>query len=72
MSFSIMSKRLGTIFSQEITRPANGAVVVRSYANNKNSLNRRELAAIIAEEHELSLAQSERIVKSVFDTIVEV
>jgi nucleoid DNA-binding protein len=38
----------------------------------KNTITRRDLAAIVAEEHELTMAQSERIVKSVFDTIVDV
>ena len=50
-----------------------------SYFNGNDSgsptdgrLNKAQLAGIIAEEHELSIAKSQRIVNSVFDTIAEV
>ena len=75
MSFSLMSKKLGTLLSQQMSRPTNAVVGTRAFVattGKKNTLNRRDLAAAVAEEHELSLAQSERIVKSVFDTIVDV
>lgn len=69
MSFSVL--KFGSLLSKQMSRPTNAAVLGRSVAN-KNTLTRRELAAVIAEEHDLSIAQSDRIIKSVFDTIVEV
>lgn len=73
MSFSVVSKNLGRLLSQQINGARPPAHVVRSFAASKGeTINRRDLAKAIAEEHDLSIVQTERIIKSVFDTIVEV
>lgn len=72
MSFSLFSKKFGAFLSKQTVTPRPPVPLRRSMSATKNTINRRDLAAIIAEEHELTIAQSERIVKSVFDTIVDV
>lgn len=43
-----------------------------SSAKEKNYVFKKDLVKAVAEEHELTLAKSERIVSTVFDTIFEV
>jgi hypothetical protein len=72
MSFSLFSKKFGAFLSKQTVAPRPVVPFRRSMSATKNTLNRRDLAAIVAEEHELTIAQSERILKTVFDTIVDV
>jgi DNA-binding protein HU-beta len=71
MSFSLLSKKFGAFLSKQTVAPRPVVPLRRSMSATKNTLNRRDLAAIVAEEHELTIAQSERILKTVFDTIVD-
>lgn len=73
MSFSLISKKFGVLLSKQMMNPAPTTIVVRrSLSASKNTINRHDLAVLIANEHEITVAQSDRIVKSVFDTIVDV
>jgi hypothetical protein len=66
MSSLLMKKKFGSlIVSQMIDDTA-----VR--AMSSAALTRSGLAKLVAEEHKLTVVQSERIVKTVFDSIVEV
>lgn len=61
-----MKKKLGTLIVSQMTRDT----AVR--AKSSETLTRTGLAKLVSEEHELTVAKSERIVKTVFDSIVEV
>jgi hypothetical protein len=66
MSSLLMKKKLGTLIVSQMTRDT----AVR--AKSSEALTRTGLAKLVSEEHELTKAKSERIVKTVFDSIVEV
>ncbi len=82
-SFTLLSQRLLTSTTRRIGTTApfqNVNLVTRSYAygssgessGEKNTLSKPDLARMLAEEHDLSIAQSNRILNSVFDIISEV
>lgn len=72
MSISLISKKFGALLSKQMNSVPTTAVAVRSMSVTKNTMNRRDLAAIVAQEHEMSTSKAEKILKTVFDTIVEV
>jgi hypothetical protein len=66
MSSLLMKTKLGTLIVSQMTRDT----AVR--AKSSEALTRTGLAKLVSEEHELTKAKSERIVNTVFDSIVEV
>jgi hypothetical protein len=68
MSSFFMNKNLGTLIVSQTSRNT----AVRAMSSDTGSLTRTGLAKLVSEQHELTMAKSERIVKTVFDSIVEV
>ena len=67
MSFLLTNRKLATVFVSQMTR----GTAARAKSSEK-TLTRSGIAKLVAKEHELTVANAEKIVKTVFDRIVEV